>query len=255
MSNLYKRVSLMAKLALITSILSIVLLTFAILISHLCHNDVGVIMVLSLVLLLIGFVTALCSLIVCIIRLRKIKGIGISIVSLLLSGLFILLISFGILISRVHRLREKSETGLHNLYILREAIIDYANQNEGHLPDASSWCDDLMTYNKNLGISDFQHPIPERYNLNGMCHFAFNEALSSKRLSDIPGGTVLLFEANGDWNLSGGPEMLETRRSENGYIEIISVDGKVSDYWYYKDAIRKFNKDGNMYYEKPRWQP
>ena len=67
---------------------------------------------------------------------------------------------------------------------------------------------------------------------------------------------VLIFEADGNWNLAGREKLLKTRYYEDGYITLFFANGKTADYWFYKSAIRKFNPEGTqMYYEEPRWNP
>lgn len=75
-------------------------------------------------------------------------------------------------------------------------------------------------------------------------------------LSDIPENVILVFEADGNWNLAGGPELLKTRRSEHGYVAMFFADGTTGNYWFYTNSVRKFSPKGtHMYYEKPRWKP
>jgi hypothetical protein len=74
-------------------------------------------------------------------------------------------------------------------------------------------------------------------------------------LADVPGDVVLLFEADGEWNLSGTEELLNMRL-KGRYSSLLFVDGTVKDYWFYKKAVRKFDRSGTtMYYERPRWKP
>ena len=116
-----------------------------------------------------------------------------------------------------------------------------------------------MEHNKELTEENFKHPQPEEFagmlNFKGECQFAFNSNLSGMRLEDIPTDVVLLFEADGAWNLTGTSELLATRYREKGYIAILSVDQTTANYWYYMSAARMFTKDGkHMYYVEPRWK-
>lgn len=176
----------------------------------------------------------------------------------------LLLIMLGsIITARARTEREKANTGLYNLRLLGKSIVKYTEDHNGYLPVAEKWCDLLMEHNKNLTNNNFRHPRPERfkdmdiYKFNGECQFAFNKNLSGMRLAEIPGDVVLIFEADGNWNLNGGSELLKTRyRDKHSSIAILSVGGTIERYWYSKEAIRKFNKTGTqMYYEKPRWKP
>lgn len=139
---------------------------------------------------------------------------------------------------------------------LGDALIQYAKATGERLPDAKTWCDQLLANHVELKRTDFQHPKPEMVYLKGECHFAFNSNLSGMRLSDVSNDTVLLFEADGAWNLAGTEELLKTRYRERGYVRMLFVGGHIRDYWFYKNAVRTFTKDAkHMYYVKPRWKP
>jgi len=127
-----------------------------------------------------------------------------------------------------------------------------------YLPNSDNWCDALLKQNPALNIYNFQHPQAELLKLNGNCHIAFNTLLSNKKFEDVSGDVILLFEADGDWNLNGCSSLLRKRYGESLFVDVMFVDGSSFSYWYDKEAIRKFKtKLGRsyMYYEKPRWQP
>lgn len=194
------------------------------------------------------------------IRYKILKGYIYAIPALVLSMPF-LLIDFEI--SRHVRVRQKHKkewTGLYNLELLGKEMIRYAEDNNGCLPVAEKWCDSLMEHNENLTRENFKHPQPEIFgdifDFKGECQFAFNKNLSGIRLADIPGDVVLVFEADGDWNLTGTEELLRTRYKEKGCITILFVNQTTGNYWFYKNAVRKFNPKGTqMYYEEPSWNP
>jgi len=161
---------------------------------------------------------------------------------------------------KVREKRKREWTGLYNIELLGKELVKYAKDNGGRLPVADQWCDLLIEYNKNLTKENFRHPQPEIFgdifDFKGDCQFAFNKNLSGMRLADIPDDVILLFEADGPWNLNGTAELLKTRYREKGYIAMLFVDQSVRNYWYYKQSVRKFGPKGAyMYYEKPRWQP
>ena len=144
----------------------------------------------------------------------------------------------------------------YNMKRLTDNLIQYAEANSGHLPVADSWCDQLLTSDPELTRSHFQHPKPDVLGLKGECHFAFNSNLSNMRISDISDETVLLFEADGPWNMNGKEELLKTRYRKRGCVTMLFMNGQKADYWYYKKAVRKFDPKGTqMYYVKPRWEP
>lgn len=143
---------------------------------------------------------------------------------------------------------EKTFIPKYNLRLLSKVISEYAVDYNGCLPEADRWCDLLMEYDKNLSRGNFKHPLLKSWD----CNFAFNKNLGGLRLADIPNDVVLLFEADGDWNLTGTAELLETRRSEHGHINVLFVDQTILDYWFYEDGVR--SKDS--YTHKPlRWKP
>ncbi len=150
----------------------------------------------------------------------------------------------------------KVHVGTYNLQLLGKELKNYAKNNNGRLPIADQWCDTLMKENLKFSETNFRHPQSRKIGLNGECHFAFNKNLSGVRLDDVSGDTVLLFEADGDWNLNGTDELLRTREKNNKYITVVFADGTMADYWYDREAIRKFDKNGKrMYYEQPCWNP
>ena len=149
----------------------------------------------------------------------------------------------------------KENTGYYNLKELGELMLSCANDNGGYLPDANEWCDTLLEYNQDISNELFKHPKNGELHLDE-CNFAFNKNLSGKHLDSISEKTILLFEADGSWNLNGTRNLLYTRYSEKGYIRVLYFNQKIRNYWYYKKAIRDFSKDGDaMYYVKPRWSP
>ena len=150
----------------------------------------------------------------------------------------------------------KEHHGTYNQGVLATAIIRYAKDHGGLLPPAETWCDELMAHDNTLTKSSFAHPDREGYNLSGACSYAFNSNLGGKRLSDIPDHVILLFEADGGWNLNGTGELLKTRYRKHGYIAVVFANKQMRDYWYEYKQIRCFDKYGRrMYYENPRWKP
>ena len=76
---------------------------------------------------------------------------------------------------------------------------------------------------------------------------AYNAYLSGKAYDSIPRETVLLFEAEGPWNNSGGSELLKPKRLKDKYLGIFDVqldtaliafmDGTVAKYRFSDGAI------------------
>jgi len=153
--------------------------------------------------------------------------------------------------------REKANTGLYNLRLLGRALLDYAADHEGNLPAADQWCDLLLQHNPTLTQGNFRHPRGEELGLVGTCHFAFNKNLSELRVADIRNHVVLIFEADGDWNLSGAGELLRSRRTtvrDEFYVGVLFVDQTEASFWFEQQAVTRFGS-GGMSYQSPRWKP
>ncbi|MBN1435920.1 MAG: hypothetical protein JW936_02500 [Sedimentisphaerales bacterium] len=114
----------------------------------------------------------------------------------------------------------KRQIGTEGLTIIGQELIDYALDNDYKLPPADSWCDALLQHNDSLStktfiiVSDMSPPDIK-------CFYAFNPSLSNCDIRTIPDDTILLFRANGDWNLSGRSELLFT--DANFQPDIIGV--------------------------------
>jgi hypothetical protein len=224
------------------------------------HRAAGISIIAGAFLFGVAFFLGLLSLVVIVVWHKQVRGCLCGILAILLSAPVIYVLCSIWCAARVREKHKKEWTGLYNLELLGEELFRYAKAHDGCLPVAGRWCDLLMEHNKNLTKENFRHPQPEifrdTFNFKEDCQFAFNKNLSGMRLADLPGNVVLLFEADGDWNLSGTSELLKTRYREKGYIAMLFVDQTVNDYWYYVQEVRKFDPKGtHMYYEKPRWQP
>jgi hypothetical protein len=173
-----------------------------------------------------------------------------------------------------------------NLRRLREAMVRYAENNGGYLPEAGRWCAALVQDSPGLTETHFHHPLydPNSSFLEeveewfdehvargnpefiigvavppgpeGECNYAFNANLSGRRLSEMPGDCVLLFEANGDWNVAGTQEVLNSRYSKYWYVSLIYVDGRTGRYWFREDRVETVSEDGKTVgYVEPKWNP
>ena len=124
-----------------------------------------------------------------------------------------------------------------NLRVLGDAIYLYAIENDYKYPIAEKWCDLIMQY---LGGTMKQFICRGSDAVVGESSYAFNKNLAGKKISEVPGNVVVLFETNfgrtpvgrdgtiGDrdcnkalrisdpnrevyklrWNQAGGPELL-----------------------------------------------
>ena len=122
--------------------------------------------------------------------------------------------------------RHMSKVCTSNLQKLGMAITEYARKHNGYLPAANRWCDLLIESDRSLSKDTFKCPAAKE----GICNYAFNESLENLRLADVPRDVVLLYEANGDWNLKGGPELLELRHSGGKICFTLFANGSVGSY-------------------------
>ena len=261
-SNGFKRTSRLAIASIICIILGAISFLLFCLSVILPMEDVGHFVGGAMILFPLAFVLGIISLIVITIRRKYLKGYIIAILAIILSLPAIYLdykVDQGIK-ARIER--SKENTGTYNLNLLGKELKNYAKTHDGHLPLAESWCDLLMQNNMDLIKDTFKHPLhpslssntPPSLKLYGDCNFAFNKRLSGLSLDEISNDTVLLFEANGDWNLSGGSELLETRRDKHKAISVMLTNGTMQRYMFYYEAYRDY-KSGKMKYKKLRWSP
>ncbi|MHC4386307.1 MAG: hypothetical protein ACYTEU_00870 [Planctomycetota bacterium] len=117
---------------------------------------------------------------------------------------------------------------------LATALMSYADDNNGCLPDATKWCDVLIE-------EDWLYP---EYVVNGQVKHAMNINASGMKVHELPEDMVLLFEAKGPKNLSGGPELIKTQKYR--------WPGHAVQFGYTVDYIRFYKKDE---IDNLRWKP
>jgi hypothetical protein len=187
----------------------------------------------SLVLGLVGFcgVTAIVGFILGIVSLNQIKksngtltGQGIALAGIIISALFLLMIPIGsamFIPALAHaRNRALEMRCMINTRQLGLATIMYAGTYT-NLPAASNWCDDLIKSGFVTSTNVFLCPA----STNDSCGYAFNTNLSGMNPSKINPRTVLIFESDGGWNASGGPELMLSEPRHEHMFEVVFVDG------------------------------
>jgi hypothetical protein len=148
------------------------------------------------------------------------------------------------------------KTAVDNLQTLYNVICRYTEDNNGLLPTADRWCDLLMEYDEGLNAEHFsRHSKQKRHDLHRACHFAFNTNVSGLRLSDIPQDVVLLFEADGPWNLAGTSDLLDKRMSGYGVVHVLLVGGTVESYLHKRGEIVMRIKPFGTPKKTLRWVP
>ncbi len=189
----------------------------------------------SLVLGIFGFcgITALIGAILGIVAQVKIsksrgqlKGSGLAIAGIVVSGIMLILslpIMAALLLPALARAKQNAQNGSceNNARQVALAVKLYADENEGKCPPAVNWCDAIL--NNAPGPETFRCP-QRRSEQSG---FAFNAKLAGKTLSSIPGDTVLIFESDGGWNSTGGPEAVSARPPHGRSYFFGFADGNV----------------------------
>jgi len=141
----------------------------------------------------------------------KVKGLAYLIIAIVLGTPFILFIASGVYVNWNRARSEKPGKAR----ILGFAILEYAKEESGgYLPDAETWCDTVLKYNKTVYESAFSYRSSEP----GVYNYAFNRNLSGLKLDMIPKNTVLIFESEGGWNLSGTEELLFKAPKKRQYV-------------------------------------
>jgi hypothetical protein len=148
------------------------------------------------------------------------------------------------------RAGERKYAGYKRLIKLHESLLEYSRKHKGYLPNANNWCDLLLNNDNNLSKEDFVNPYIGEFE----CNFAFNKNLSGLKLSEMPKNIVLLFEADGDWNLNGGPELLKERKGFYTYILFPDFTFRIYDFRYkghyaYDPNLRSWT------IKQLRWEP
>lgn len=181
----------------------------------------------------------------------------VSLITLLIVLPIVFLYISGIFVARNREEQAEKYTGSYNLNVLGNTLIQYAkNNNNNRLPLSENWCDVLMEYNEELTLDNFKHPQAEKTGRTGEFHYAFNPELSGSDIRDISGDTILLFEADGSWNLAGKSELIKNHIGiERSCISVFHMSKKIQNYWFYKKSIRVIDREYGMHYEKPKWNP
>jgi len=169
----------------------------------------------SLILALFGFlgVTALLAVVFGIVALVQIsgsrgrlRGQGLAIAGLCLSGLMVLAIFPAMLYPVFHRARAAARKAvcLTNVKNVSLGLLMYMSDWNEICPDSANWCETLDEYIKNREVL----VCPDAPKQD--CGYAYNAALSDLHLAAVadPTNTVALFESDRGWNAAGDPAAL-----------------------------------------------
>jgi prepilin-type processing-associated H-X9-DG protein len=195
----------------------------------------------ALVLGILAFVTcgitALPAIICGIVALVKIsgsngllKGKGMAITGLVLSAVFVVLLPVlgifaAIFMPAFTSARDQAQSTLcmSKLKQLSIATFLYTEDNDGQFPTASEWCDLVFDYTgSNQQI--FRCPTAPEGIFYG---YAFNRNLDGVKLHEVDPQTVMIFEADGGWNKTGGADMATFVRHGRPGCNVGFADGHV----------------------------
>jgi type II secretory pathway pseudopilin PulG len=193
----------------------------------------------SLVLGILGGcgITALVGLILGIISMNKIRqskgaltGNGIALAGTIVSGIFLLMIPLlaAMLLPAFAKAKERAQTiqCVNNMKQLSLAVRLYSNDNNDRFPPAATWCDAILA-DTGGSTKIFQCPAGDG---SKRCDYAFNAKLGGANANKANPMTVLLFEAGGGWNASGGPELM-LKQPRHGRIFVVAfADGSVQQF-------------------------
>jgi prepilin-type processing-associated H-X9-DG protein len=190
----------------------------------------------SLVLGILGVftcgVTALIGLVLGIIAMIKVKqsrgvlsGGGIALAGTIVSAIFVFMIPIfaAMLLPALAAAKQKAQSinCISNVKGLAFAVRMYADENQNHYPFATNWCDALLK--SNAGLTNIFH-CPADFS-GSRCSYAFNARLSGVEEGKVDPNTVVIFEANGDWNISDGRELILAKPRHGHLIAVGFADG------------------------------
>lgn len=111
---------------------------------------------------------------------------------------------------------------VNNLKQIALAARIYANDRNDSFPPTATWCDALQT---ELGSTKVLHCNADTTGQRST--YGYNLQLSGKKDGDVNPRTVMFFEIDGGWNVSGGPELLPQKSRHRQVVNIAFADGSV----------------------------
>jgi len=130
----------------------------------------------------------------------------------------------GLLLPALGKARSRAQhiNSVSNLKQLGLAARMYANDNQDTFPPADKWCDVLREF---VG-SERPYKAPNDPG-PGRCSYAYNAKVAGLKEDKVDPGTVLFFEAESGWNVSGGIELLLPQPRSRATYAIGFADGSV----------------------------
>jgi hypothetical protein len=168
--------------------------------------------------------------------------------------IFILGISLFYGLSKMHDSTSPAFLWKYSAEDIYNEFHEYTLKNKNILPEANSWCDQLLTTTNDSRHLQWFFQKQREHFLDKM---AFNRYLSNKDFSKIDGSLVMLFDTNSVGNANGTEDMLNQFASKNqGHVFVLFADGKFADYDAKEKSLRFLElglREKN--YLPLRWKP
>jgi len=154
------------------------------------------------------------------------KGQGVAIAGVVVSAVFLLVLPVGaaLLLPALAKAKSRAQniSCMSNLKQLALGAIMYANDQKDTLPPADRWGDALQKYVGSEAPFRCLSGAPEH-----RCHYGYNARLAGAELATLknPAQTVLFFEIEGGWNVSGGPEAMLSKSRHGKTFTVAFLDG------------------------------
>jgi prepilin-type processing-associated H-X9-DG protein len=153
----------------------------------------------------------------------RLKGQGLAIGGIIASALF-LFVAPAMLLPALAKAKAKAQSinCMNNVRQITLAVVLHAQSNTNSYPPAATWCDAIQT---EIGSDKVLQCVAG--DKEHRCHYAFNAKLDGLTLDLVrnPAQTVMVFETDGGWNLSGGRELLPKKTRHGRAVAIGFVDG------------------------------
>jgi len=111
---------------------------------------------------------------------------------------------------------------VNNVKQLSLAMQVYADKHQSHYPAATNWCDAILP---EAGTTNVFHCSADLS--GGRSSYAFNTRLSAAEMDKVDPNTVVIFEADGGWNIAGGRELLLSKSRHRRIVVVGFADGHV----------------------------
>jgi prepilin-type processing-associated H-X9-DG protein len=153
----------------------------------------------------------------------RLTGNGLAIGGVIVSVVFLLLMP-ALMLPALAKAKAKAQsiTCMNNVRQINLAVIIHAQANTNTCPPAATWCDAIQSELTSDNVLQCSAGDKSR-----RCHYAFNAKLDGLSMDQIknPAQTVLVFETDGGWNLSGGSELQPQKPRHGRRVAVGFVDG------------------------------